>query len=82
MPAKSPDPYDRANRFRQTFLNTVSEDDIAQIAGKLVEQAKAGDRIAMRYLLDRVLGTVAVEDWPPEAGAAMTASFRRVAAGE
>ena len=82
MPAKSPDPYDRANRFRQTFLRAVSEEDIAQIAGKLVEQAKAGDRIAMRYLLDRVLGTVAVEDWPSEAGAAMTASFRRMAAGE
>lgn len=82
MATKAPDPYDRANRFRQTFLKAVSEDDIAQIAAKLVEQAKAGDRIAIRYLLDRVLGTVAVEEWPSEAGAALTANFRRMAAGE
>lgn len=81
MPSKPTDPYDRANRFRQTFLRAVSEDDIAQVAAKLVDQAKAGDRIAMRYLLDRVLGTVAVEDWPSEAGAAVTANFRRMAAG-
>ena len=55
----------------------MSEDDIAQIAAKLVEQAKAGDRIAIRYLLDRVLGTVQLEDWPSDATMNYTATLRK-----
>ena len=81
MPTKDTDPYDRANRYRQVFLRAVTEADIEAIAQKLVEQARAGDRIACRYLLDRVLGPTQVDEWPSEAGIALASQFRKLAAG-
>jgi len=45
MRVKPIDPYDRARRYRQVFLDAVGEADITAIADKLVEQAKAGDPV-------------------------------------
>lgn len=46
----------RTAEVKQAFLNAVTPDDVGDIARKLVEQAKAGDTVAARIVLDRILG--------------------------
>jgi hypothetical protein len=46
----------RSAQLRQTLIDAVSEQDIRDVATKLVERAKAGDVDAARLLFDRLLG--------------------------
>jgi hypothetical protein len=44
--------------IREAFYDAVSPEDLAEIAKKLVQQAKAGDIVAAKVVLERVLGRV------------------------
>ncbi len=65
-------------------MSAVSDDDLVQMVRALVEKAKAGDVMAAREVLDRMLGkakvAVAIEPEPQrtleEIEAAMEAMFR------
>ncbi len=46
----------KVGRLRSALLDTVSEQDIADVAAHLVALAKSGDLPAIRELLLRVLG--------------------------
>ncbi len=46
----------RVNAWRTALAATVTEEDLAEVIGKLVEKAKAGERWAVCELLDRCLG--------------------------
>ncbi len=46
----------RVNAWRTALADTVTEEDLAEVIGKLVERAKAGERWAVCELLDRCLG--------------------------
>ena len=46
----------RRLEFQRFLLNCVTEDDLREIADKLVEKAKTGDMYAIKELFDRVLG--------------------------
>jgi hypothetical protein len=45
-------------RIRASFLNSVSEDDIRAIVGKMVELAKGGNLAVAREILQRTIGNV------------------------
>lgn len=70
--------------IRSVLMSAVSDDDLRAIVSTLVEKAKAGDVMAAREVLDRMLGkakvAVAVEPEPQrtleEIEAAMEAMFR------
>ena len=47
---------DQVSAWRRTLAETVTEDDLRAVIGKLVEKARAGERWAVRELLDRCLG--------------------------
>ena len=47
---------ERASEWRTALVETVTEDDLRVVIGKLVENARAGERWAVRELLDRCLG--------------------------
>ena len=47
---------DRVNAWRTALAETVTEADLQAVIGKLVEKARAGERWAVRELLDRCLG--------------------------
>jgi ribosomal protein L17 len=42
--------------LRVALVRAVSEQDVREIIEKMVAQAKAGDAVAARIVLDRVLG--------------------------
>ena len=46
----------QVGRLRTALLNAVTEDDIREIIGALVEKAKAGNIAAARVLFNRTLG--------------------------
>ena len=46
----------RAARLRALVAECVTDDDLRAVIGKLLEMAKAGDGMAIRELLDRLLG--------------------------
>ncbi len=46
----------RVNAWRTALADTVTEEDLAEVIGKLVQKAKAGERWAVCELLDRCLG--------------------------
>ncbi len=46
----------RVAALRSIMLDTVGEDDLKAIVVKLVEQAKAGDVVAAREVLTRIIG--------------------------
>ena len=52
---------DRVNAWRTALAATVTEDDLRTVIAKLVELAKAGERWAVREMLDRCLGRPAQE---------------------
>lgn len=54
-----------AQKLRQLFVETVSEDDIRDIVQKLVAMAKTGDIAAANLVLTRALGKPAVADNGP-----------------
>jgi len=62
----------RVADFRRVLLEAVSDQDLHDIARTLVEKGKAGDVMAAREVLDRMLGkaktTLAVEVEPMELG--------------
>ena len=62
--AETMTPGRRAYAYQQAFLAKVSPDDVAAIGEALLKQAKAGDLVAAKLLLDRVLGTTPVAQWP------------------
>jgi hypothetical protein len=49
----------RCAELRQALLNSVTEDDIAALAKRLLLQAKGGDMAAAKLLLTYVIGTPA-----------------------
>ncbi len=62
-------PYVRhVAKIRSVLMSAVSDDDLVQMVRALVEKAKAGDVMAAREVLDRLLGkarvAVAVEPEP------------------
>ena len=46
----------QVGKLRTALLNAVTEDDIREIIGALVEKAKEGNIAAARVLFDRTLG--------------------------
>jgi hypothetical protein len=44
------------SRLRSALLSAVTERDIEEIIGKLIKQAKAGNIMACREVLDRCIG--------------------------
>jgi len=46
----------RVARLRKVLLDAVTEDDVREVVGALVRQAKSGDVAAVRELLTRVVG--------------------------
>lgn len=46
----------RVHQYRTALAEAVTEDDIRAVIGKLVAAARAGERWAIRELLDRCLG--------------------------
>lgn len=46
----------RVGQLRSALIRAVTTDDLRAIIRKLIEQAKAGDVIAAREVLDRCLG--------------------------
>lgn len=52
----------RVNELRNAMLAAVSHDDVEAIIGKLIEAAKAGDTVAAREVLDRIIGKPAQSD--------------------
>lgn len=65
---KTPATYSEAPRlraldFREAFLEALTPEDVAAIGQKLLELAKAGDIKAASLVLDRVLGSEAVNAW-------------------
>jgi hypothetical protein len=61
--------------YREAFLDGVTADDVRTIAAALLERAKAGDLAAAKLVLDRVLGTAPVSEWPSRAEAETQATF-------
>lgn len=59
-------PARQAQVYRVAFLAGVTPEDIQEIGAALVERAKAGDVQAARMVLDRLVGTAPVADWPSE----------------
>ena len=53
--------------IRSVLMSAVSDDDLRAIVSTLVEKAKAGDVMAAREVLDRMLGKakVSIESKPP-----------------
>ena len=50
-------PFNKATRlWTDTFAKCVTADDIREVAAKLVAEAKGGNMVAIKYLLDRCLG--------------------------
>ena len=43
-------------RFKAALVEAVSEEDIREVAAVLITNAKAGERWAVRELLDRLIG--------------------------
>lgn len=67
-------------KLRSAILESVSEDDVKAVVGKLVSLAREGNLVAIKLLLDRVLGKiVAIEEppvsWTPEQRAAKIAEI-------
>ena len=58
---------DRVSAWRRTLSETVTEDDLRAVIAMLVERARAGERWAVRELLDRCLGKVTQEVHPAAA---------------
>src|SRR5262245_56666763 len=48
--------HKRMALFRQTLLAAVTPEDVRQVVGQVVEQAKAGQPWAVREFLDRCVG--------------------------
>ena len=46
----------KVQQFRSALLRSISTQDMAEVARKLVQQAKSGDRLAISELLDRTIG--------------------------
>ena len=46
----------RVGQLRTALVRAVSERDVEEIIRTMVEQAKAGDALSARLVLDRVLG--------------------------
>ena len=47
---------DKAQTWRTALAETVTENDLRAVIAKLVEKARAGERWAVREVLDRCLG--------------------------
>ena len=54
--------------IRSVLMSAVSDDDLRAILFTLVEKAKAGDVMAAREVLDRLLGKakISIESEPPD----------------
>jgi hypothetical protein len=63
-----------AVEYREAFAGQVSADDVALITAALVERAKEGDLAAARIILDRVLGSGPMAEWPSRSYAEILAS--------
>jgi hypothetical protein len=61
--------------YREAFADQVSVEDVAAIAGALVERAKDGDLAAARIILDRVLGSGPMADWASRSQVELLARF-------
>jgi hypothetical protein len=51
----------RAAELRSVLYDSVTDDDMKAVVVKVIELAKSGDLAAMKLLMDRVLGKVAVD---------------------
>jgi|GEM_PF-5341953 len=49
-------------KLRSAILNTVTEDDLAEVISALLRKAKSGEIAAIKLLFDRVLGRVGESD--------------------
>lgn len=57
-------PFSRqANTLRAELYKAVTVDDFKAIAAKLVELARAGEKWAIKELLDRLIGRPAIGAW-------------------
>ncbi len=72
----------RVANIRSVLMSAVSDDDLRAIVSTLVEKAKAGDVMAAREVLDRMLGkakvTVAVEPEPQRTPEEIIAAIREL----
>jgi len=46
----------KRRQFAKTFYNTIKPEDIEAVVRKLIEKAKEGNMIAIKEVLDRLLG--------------------------
>jgi hypothetical protein len=74
-------PYSRrVSDFRNVLLEAVTDDDLYDIARALVERGKAGDVMAAREVLDRLMGkakaTLAIENEPERTEEELHAKLR------
>ena len=56
----------RVTRLRSVLLNAISEKDLLAIISKLLDQAKSGDIVAIRELLNRIYGRPACATDPDQ----------------
>ncbi len=70
----------RVAQIRSVLMSAVSDDDLVQMLRALVEKAKAGDVMAAREVLDRLLGkakvAVAIEPEPQRTPDEIMANIR------
>ncbi len=70
----------RVADIRSVLMSAVSDDDLVQMLRALVEKAKAGDVMAAREVLDRLLGkakvAVAIEPEPQRTPGEIMANIR------
>lgn len=53
----------RALVYREAWLSVITPQDVRAITRALLERAKAGDILAARLVLDRLLGVTPVGEW-------------------
>ena len=70
----------RVSDFRNVLMEAVTDDDLYEIARSLVEKGKAGDVMAAREVLDRLMGkakaTLAIENEPERSEEELHAELR------
>jgi hypothetical protein len=60
-------PARRALACREGFLGSVTPDDVREISTAIVRRAKDGDLAAAKFVLERLIGTAPVAEWPTAA---------------
>jgi hypothetical protein len=64
---RSESPARRALACREGFLGSVTPEDVRDISIAIVRRAKEGDLAAAKFVLERLIGTTPVAEWPTAA---------------